>query len=300
VATAMPAGLIVNADDLAIHPRIDAGILSAWRSGILTSATMLMTTPYLDATMHDLRAGGPPIGVHLALTLGRAAAPRRDVPDLTDEDGNFTWTAARLLTRDFTDEAGRRLLGQIGSEFVAQLARARDLGLAPTHADSHQHVHMHPAIFTLIEDLLPRFGIDRLRLSRETFSFGAIADMFAHGKPINLAKLALLRWRGRSIRPRLATTDAFFGVLHSGVATKPAVMAAIARLPRDRSLEVCIHPGFPVAGGGAPYRLADVNAWITSPLRQAEHDALVDPEVAARVRQRGIALRGFDGREKAM
>ncbi len=47
----IPPGLIVNADDLAIHPRINAGILSAWNAGILTSATMLMTTPYLAVNL---------------------------------------------------------------------------------------------------------------------------------------------------------------------------------------------------------------------------------------------------------
>jgi predicted glycoside hydrolase/deacetylase ChbG (UPF0249 family) len=300
VSAHLPHGLIVNADDLAIHPRTNAGILSAWRSGVLTSATMLMTTPYVEETIREVeRAGGPPCGLHLALTLGKAVAARRDVADLTDEDGNFTWTAARLLTRSFADAPERRLLGQICTEFTAQLSRARDLGLAPTHADSHQHVHMHPAIFALVEELLPRFGIERIRVSREALSLATVAGALTHGKPVNLAKLALLRWRGHGIRPRLATTDAFFGVLHSGMATKPAVMAAIARLPRDRSLEICIHPGFPAPAGEAPYRLADVNAWITSPMRQAEHDALVDPEVVALVRRRGVTLRGFDGKEKA-
>jgi chitin disaccharide deacetylase len=294
----LPPGLIVNADDLAIHPRINAGILSAWRGGILTSATMLMTTPYLDETMGVLRDGGPPVGIHLALTLGKAVAPRRDVPDLTDDEGHFIWSSYRLLLRSYADEAGRRLLGQIRREFEAQLGLARDYGITAVHADSHQHVHMNPAIFAQLEELLPRFGMDRVRLSREAIAARPVAELLTQGKPINLAKVALLRWLARSIQPRLATTDEFFGVLHSGVATKAAVMTAIRHLRPDRSLEICIHPGFPAPPGEAPYRHADVNAWITAPLRQAEHDALVDAEIAALVRQRGIRLRDFDGREK--
>jgi predicted glycoside hydrolase/deacetylase ChbG (UPF0249 family) len=45
-ASALSAGLIVYADDLAFHPEINSGILSAYRNGILTSCRMLMTNPY--------------------------------------------------------------------------------------------------------------------------------------------------------------------------------------------------------------------------------------------------------------
>jgi predicted glycoside hydrolase/deacetylase ChbG (UPF0249 family) len=293
-------GLIVNADDLAIHPRINAGILSAWNAGILTSATMLMTTPYLEATVRDtVRTSSLPVGIHLALTLGKGIAGHGAVPDLTDETGEFTWTAQRLLLCSFASEPQRRVLAQIRRELEAQLALARDHGVRATHADSHQHVHMNPAIFAAVEDLLPRFGIERMRRSREALSPRAVAGAVAQGQGINLAKVALLRWLGRRIRPRLATPDEFFGVIYTGMVTKPAIMAAIADLAMDRSLELCVHPGFPVGTGEANYELADVNAWITSPSRQLEHDALVDPDVAALVRQRGITLRSFDGREKA-
>jgi len=300
VTARIPPGLIVNADDLGYHPRINAGIVSAWRGGIVTSATMLMTTPYLDETVREaVRGAGLPVGIHLALTVGKSVAGHAAVPDLTDEAGDLTLTAQRLLLAAFASEAERRLLAQIRRELEAQLALARDHGVRPTHADSHQHVHMNPAIFALVEELLPRFGIERVRMSREALSLRAVAGALAHGQPINLAKLALLRWVARSIRPRLATTDDFFGVIDTGGVTKPAIMAAIEGLAADRSLEMCVHPGFPVPAVEAIYRQPDVNAWIISPARQVEHDALVDAEVGALVRRRGLVLRSFDGAEKA-
>ena len=297
----IPPGLIVNADDLAYHPRINAGILSAWRAGILTSATMLMTTPWLEATVREVvRATGLPVGIHLALTVGKSVAGQvaglGAVPDLTDETGDLTATAPRLLLSAFASDKERRLLAQIRRELEAQLALARDHGVRATHADSHQHVHMNPAIFALLEELLPRFGIERMRMSREALSLRAVAGALARGQPINLAKLALLRWLARRIRARLATPNEFFGVIYTGKATKTAIMAAIAGLAADRSLEMCVHPGFPVPAAEAAYRQADVNAWITSPARQMEHDALVDAEVGELVRRRGIVLRSYDGR----
>ena len=229
MASPVPPGLIVNADDLGIHPRINAGIVSAYRHGILTSCTMLMTTAYFDQTIRDyVRPQALPIGIHLSLTLGKAVAPRGEVADLVDEDGNLKLTADRLILSSFKGERGGALLRQIGREFEAQLAMARDHGLKPTHADSHQHVHMNPAIFRLLEALLPRFGIDRLRFSREAFhAFVLGPDLAEVMRRNNLAKWALLRWRAAALTPALATTDDFFGVLYSGAVTKRAMLSLL-------------------------------------------------------------------------
>jgi chitin disaccharide deacetylase len=298
VAEKIPPGLIVNADDLGIHPRINAGILSAYRSGILTSATMLMTTPYLDETVRDAVRGGPlPIGIHLSLTLGKSVAGRGAVPDLVDDNNDFVWPARRLLLCRFRGQ-DERLLGQIRRELEAQLALARDHGLRPTHADSHQHVHMNPAIFSLVEELLRHFGIKRVRFSREAMSLSAAAALLRHGKYINVAKIALLRWLGSHIRPQLPTTDAFLGVLDSGVLDKQTIATAIRALPPHRSLEICIHPGFPAPSDGTAYPHAYVNDFIGAAARQLEHDILVDPELYALAVRHGVVLRDFAGREK--
>jgi predicted glycoside hydrolase/deacetylase ChbG (UPF0249 family) len=301
LATPVPPGLIVNADDLGIHPSINAGIVSAYRSGILTSCTMLMTTAYFDQTIRDhVRPQTLPIGIHLSLTLGKAVAPRGEVPDLVDEDGNLKLAADRLILSAFKGERGGAVLRQIGREFEAQLAIARDHGLKPTHADSHQHVHMNPAIFRRLEELLPRFGIDRLRFSREAFhGFVLGPDLPDVMRRNNFAKWALLRWRAAGLAPALATTDDFFGVLYSGAVTKRAMLALLRAAAPGRSLEICIHPGFPAPEGVRDYPRPGYNAFISAKARQVEHDLLADPDVAGLVRERGFALRSFDGTIKA-
>jgi predicted glycoside hydrolase/deacetylase ChbG (UPF0249 family) len=298
--TTLPPGLIVNADDLGIHPTISAGILSAYRRGILTSCTMLMTTAYLEETVHNyVRPAALPIGIHLSLTLGKAMAPPREVPDLIDCDGNLRLSAGRLIMSSFAGGRGRDLLAQIRRELEAQLAVARDWGLQPTHADSHQHVHMNPAIFALVEDLLPRYGIDRLRYCRETLSIFALGpDLPALVRRHNPSKWAVLRLRSAQVTPHLAANQDFFGVLYSGGMTKRALKARIARAPTDRSLEICIHPGFPAPKGELFYPRPGYNDFISSPARQMEHDALIVGDVVDLVQRRGLVLRAFDGRPK--
>jgi chitin disaccharide deacetylase len=293
-------GLIINADDLGIHPSINAGILSAYRNGILTSCTMLMTTPYLKETVHNfVRPAALPIGIHLSLTLGRAVAGHNQIPGLVDERGEFKLSAGRLICSSFASEGGRRLLREITYEFEAQLALARDMGLRPTHADSHQHVHMNPAIFAALEEILPRYGVDRLRYGREPFpAFIFGTDLTALTKRFNLAKWALLRGRSQQIQPRLVTNEDFFGILYSGAMTKSGLMAAAARAATARSTEICIHPGFPAPGGEAFYSRSGYNDFISSSARQIEHDILLDEDLVDLLRRRGLALRAFDGRPK--
>jgi hypothetical protein len=148
----------------------------------------------------------------------------------------------------------------------------------------------------LLEELLPRFGIDRLRRSREAFhAFLLGPDLPEVIRRNNLAKWALLRWRAAALHPELATTDDFFGVLYSGAVTKRAMLALLRAVAPGRSLEICIHPGFPAPAGARDYPRPGYNAFISAAARQTEHDVLTDPDVAALLRERGLALRSFDG-----
>ena len=296
----VPPGLIVNADDLGIHPSINAGILSAYQNGILTSCTMLMTTAFLDETVRDfVRPALLPIGIHLSLTIGKAVADPGEVSNLVDEEGNLKLSAGRLLLSSYDDTAGQSLLRQVRHEFEAQLGRALDCGLKPTHADVHQHVHMNPAIFSVLEEVLPRFGIDRLRFTRERFwSSMFSADFLPVVKRLNPAKWALIRWRSSQITPHLAVNDELFGVLYSGAVSKTALLAVLATVGLDQSVEICIHPGFPAPNGVQYYPRPIYNDFISSITRKQEHDILVDENVQAAVRRRGLTLRAFSGEPK--
>ena len=294
-------GIIINADDLGIHPRINAGIVSAYRNGVLTSATLLVTTPYLEQTIRDaVRAADLPVGIHLSLTLGKAVAPAAEVVDLVDEEGYFKHSARQLLTRSFGGESGHRLLGQIRREVAAQLALARDWGVTATHCDSHQHVHMHPAIRAIVEEECRSAGINRLRLCREPLPpFAVHLRLLAGLRRMNHAKWLLIRRLARGNPPSLAATDAFFGLLYSGIMSKPVLRAVLNWARPDQSLEIGIHPGFPTRAEELTRSEAGFAGFISAAERQEEHDALVDDEIAALIRRRGLNPRSYDDAAKS-
>lgn len=63
----MSTRLIVNADDLGLSAAIDNGIFRAHREGIVTSATLLVTSSTARAAVQKARAEGLAVGVHLCL-----------------------------------------------------------------------------------------------------------------------------------------------------------------------------------------------------------------------------------------
>jgi predicted glycoside hydrolase/deacetylase ChbG (UPF0249 family) len=289
----MKAGLIVNADDLGIDAPTTRGIVSAYQHGIVSSATLMVTMPAATEAAKAARAAELPLGLHVSLTQGRAASGP-DAFRLADRCGMFKLSPQHLIRATRSDAT---LIDQIRAEIKAQLAKAVDLGLTLTHVDSHQHIHMNPALFAVLEEEASAFGIRRIRFSREPlralFFSGAYAQIV---KRNNLPKWLITRAYARRIKPRLETPDLFFGILNSGAVLKRVLLNLLARIPSNKSVEICVHPGLPdPSSPGSGNRF---EAFSTSVFRRLEYEALVDPDVSALIRKRGLLLQSFDGKPK--
>jgi predicted glycoside hydrolase/deacetylase ChbG (UPF0249 family) len=122
----MGVAVIVNADDFGHSPEVNAGVIEAHESGIVTSASLMVRR---GAARHAAAYGG-------ALDLG-----------LHVELGE--WEYAHGEWREHGHIPGER----ISDDVRAQLEQFRRLtGRDPTHLDSHQHVHRNePARSALLE-----------------------------------------------------------------------------------------------------------------------------------------------------
>jgi predicted glycoside hydrolase/deacetylase ChbG (UPF0249 family) len=141
----MERSLIVNADDLGYDPKVSEGLLRAMREGVVTSATLMVNTPYSRAAAEA--ADGLAIGLHLNLA--------RHPP---------LWAGfpQGLLTRGELDESRAAELPPevVAAETRAQLDAARALlGRAPTHLDVHKHLHRHPAILEGLSEVAKERGL---------------------------------------------------------------------------------------------------------------------------------------------
>jgi chitin disaccharide deacetylase len=292
MSAAMMPGLIVNADDFGVDAATTRGIASAYRNGIVSSASMMVAMPAIQEAVTTAKSMDMPVGLHLTLTQGRAVA--EGIDRLIDGSGIFKLRARELIRLRSKDTS---LIEQIRTEIRAQLSKASDLALSLSHVDSHQHVHMHPVIFSIVEEEAARFGIRHIRFSREPFRFLWCSGNYLQIiKRRNLSKWLVTRLYARRIRPRLEKPDLYFGNFYSGVITKPVLLNFLRIIPSNKSVELCIHPGLPVQPSGLTAN--NFEAFSASPYRKLEHDALIDAEVIDLVRKRGLTLRSFDGMTK--
>ncbi|UIM99537.1 chitin disaccharide deacetylase [Yersinia ruckeri] len=135
--------LIVNADDFGLCKGQNYGIIEAFRHGVVSSTTAMVNGADIDHVAElSQQNPGLPVGLHFVLTYGQ---PLSAVPSLVDEKGNLSqllWQYAEAGTLN-SDDVIRELRHQF-EKFIAVF------GHAPSHIDSHHHVHMLPQIYPIV------------------------------------------------------------------------------------------------------------------------------------------------------
>jgi predicted glycoside hydrolase/deacetylase ChbG (UPF0249 family) len=128
--------LIVHADDLGMAHTINLASIKGLESGLVTSASIMIPCPWLPEIAAYARSHPEAdLGLHLTLTsewsLYRWASvlPKERVSSLLDRDGYFYPTE--------TEAAEHIVPSEAEAEIRAQIARAKALGIQPTHLDSH-------------------------------------------------------------------------------------------------------------------------------------------------------------------
>jgi chitin disaccharide deacetylase len=265
--------LVVNADDLGLHPDIDAGILRAHREGVVTSATVLATGPSAPQALAAARAQGLPVGVHLCLTtrLPPAAAPAQ-VPSVAP-GGRFRASWVQLTA---AWAAGRVRLSEVAEELSAQVLRARALGAEVDHLDAHQHLHLLPGIARVVHALAEREALP-LRWPQERPRLGWLRT------PGPALKTALLSGLAHAFPPGAARLPGV-GLFEAGRLDEATLLALLDRLPAG-DWELSCHPG------ARRVEVPEDPRWVYG--WEAELAALTSPRVRARLAARGITLTSY-------
>lgn len=266
--------LLVTADDFGSGPGRNAGILAAFRHGLVTGASLLATGPALAEAVELARAHNLPVGVHLNLSEGIPLSG--PIAGLTDAGGAFPGKAGLrniLAAGNFDTAAAQR-------ELDAQVERVRSAGLVPTHLDSHQHFALFPTATPLLIAAARTAGIGavRLPLPQEPATadpdgpFGQELALYRRLAPDCAAALAA---------SGLATPAGLYGMPLLDRLDETALLDLFSSLPSG-TWELMTHPGETDPNdpfGGAP--------------RMAERDALCSPEVRALATARDIRLISF-------
>lgn len=267
--------LVVNADDLGLAESATAGILRAHEHGVVTSASLAVTTPAGEKAAEQLRAH-PRLGVglHFCLTAGWALAERGAVPDLIDADGIMRWRFTSLM-RALTSKAREGILAQIAIELEAQIARARSFGLKLDHINGERHVHLLPGVFELVDQAARRHGIPHVRLIDDVgaryVSAGGKVRAALDGGWLKVGLLTHLSRRARRVSTLEGPQDVMYAtLLRTG--RMHEVMPSIWKDPPSGVTEIAVHPGLPDVQSSATGN-AELSRYLTTDERRLETEA---------------------------
>ena len=190
--------IVIHADDFGETAPITDGIRRAIEAGVLTSTSIMANMPATAYALQSVRplAARASFGVHLNLCEGR---PLTLTATLRGASGAFH--PKRMLIRRAL--SGGLSLRELEREISAQIALVRDAGVTISHVDGHKHLHQLPIVSTAVANVLPRFRIGRVRVTR-------LQSLAALGKAGTLLR-ELAAWRAARIFSRAG--------LHSPVRT---------------------------------------------------------------------------------
>jgi predicted glycoside hydrolase/deacetylase ChbG (UPF0249 family) len=257
--------LIVHADDFGETVDITDGIRLCIEAGVVTSTSIMANMP---ATVYAITfartlADRASFGVHLNFCEGR---PMTAGTTLIGKRGELHGKRA-LFVRAMT---GMLSLRELEAEVTAQLARVYDAGVRISHVDGHKHLHQLPIVSAAVANVLPRFGIERVRITR-------LRRVSAAGRPSTLVR-EIVAWHGSRVFGRVG--------LRSPVRTVD-VKTLVDSLSHRRTksivdsagpVELCCHPGTLAADidkPGSHRRAAELDYLLSSRFRAllTENDA---------------------------
>ena len=164
--------LIIHADDLGFAHSADAASFDALDKGAITSASIMMPTPWVTEVAAYAKAHpDADLGLHLTLTSEwetyrwDGLAPTDKVPTLYDPDGT--------LPNDESIVAKRAKPEEVERELRAQVQRALALGIKPTHLDSHMgSLFTTPALFNVYTKVAREYHLPFLAVAGAGFGGG--------------------------------------------------------------------------------------------------------------------------------
>ncbi len=251
--------VIFNCDGLGASHAVNAGVYESLRTGLATSATIMIPAPWAREAASRYR--GEDVGVHLTLNAEYDRyrwGPITQAPSLLDGDGGFPRTLEDLWDHADLDEARR--------ELRAQIERAILWGFDISHLDSHMGaLQLRPEFFDVYLDLALEFAL-----------------------PVRLSSAATERTVGFPFRDLAAAEGVLFPdqfISAPGVGSRRVLERAIHQLEPGVT-EIQLHPAI-----DSPEQRAYDDGWSH---RVDDHHLLcLDTELPVMLRRAGVERIGY-------
>lgn len=271
-----PAYLIVNADDYGYFRCVSRGILEAAVRGVVTATGVFANVPHLEEHAAWLRGCERlDVGVHLNLTDGVPLTDRLR-RKLSPWSGRFP----RKFTMATAILSGAISATDVKAEWQAQIERCLAAGLPVRFLNSHEHIHLLPPLFRLVNTLANDYDIVHVRYPTST-----LGGELRSGSRLRSAIVDML---GMVNRRRMTTSPArFLGMECSGKLDLTCLETYIARACPGEVSELMCHPGKFDPQEILDPRLLSYHDW------EGELRTLTSPVVREILDRHGVRLVGY-------
>ena len=225
--------LIVTADDFGLTEGINKGIIDACRKGIVTRTSIMANG---EAFEHAISLAKQiktlKIGVHLTIVDETPTNPPYKIKSLVTSNGKLL-NKYNFLTKYIL----RRIsLNEVYTELESQIQKVLSAGININHIDSHQHLHMLPAIFKQTIDLANKYQINKIRIIQHNFAQIRCIKEFC--------LILLTKINKRNIlHSNIDFTDKFLGLKESGNLKEMEILNLLDKI-KSGSTEMMCHPGY--------------------------------------------------------
>jgi hopanoid biosynthesis associated protein HpnK len=273
--------LVVNADDFGLSDEVNEAVIRAFKEGVLTSASLMVTGAAFESAVERARENpGLAVGIHLVTVVGRSVLTHGEIPSLVDREGNFSNDPTAAGLKYFFSPQARR---ELRKEVAAQFDKFHSTGLRLSHIDGHLHLHVHPVIFNAALQLGVKYGARRMRVPEEErhlalgFDRRNVLQKTVHTFLFG----GLSRYMKRKLTPHGFTVpERVYGNLQSGRMSEQYFLYALENL-RAATNEIYFHPA--VYPADRPLTASERQDFI-------EFQALTSDKVKARLDRLGIRL----------
>lgn len=190
--------IIINADDFGYSTEVNSAIKKALQEGVISSTTMLVNMEGFEeaVAMAHTKDFKNRVGIHLNLFEGKPLTKEMKECRLFcneygtfygEKDMNGTYIGKRIR---FFDPI---IINQdiIYNELHAQITKAINAGINPTHLDSHAHRHTNYFIGRIVIKLAKHFRIPSIRINNNVRKTNKIFS-----KPLIILYNRRLKWNG--------------------------------------------------------------------------------------------------------
>jgi predicted glycoside hydrolase/deacetylase ChbG (UPF0249 family) len=225
--------LIINADDFGYFSSVSRGIIECARRKAITATSIMANGPNFEGTVEWLREFPDlDIGVHLNITFGSPLTS--DMKACLDPyNGTFQnrMKTARLIL------SKKMPVSTVKEEWRAQIARCISKGFKILFINSHEHMHMLPALFKAFVELAREFDISFIRFTQPEWQITSKFDLLFRNWI--LLMLMVLNIRNKP--------DNYFRLLGTGVSCQlnlEYLENIFKKMKKGVVYEFMCHPGY--------------------------------------------------------